>query len=994
MSINEQRSYTEYNVTVPTTDFVVGFDFMDEGIDIVQVTLNDVDPTTLGYTILQVNNTTYRFAPPVPEGIVRLSRVTDIDSMAHVFTEGAIFVSENMDDNFKQIRHAQQEVKDNFNKLSTDTYAIIGTLEDVSEDAQAAAAAAQEAADTANEAASQVSDKLSKSEIRKGALDWKQADTPYNVGYRVALNNGDIVRSTVPNNIVNPNVDMTGWVNANNGIDVNTIADLLAINSPQDGMRVFVKGYHAPTLFVEANPYKGGGTFVWDATSTATPNNGTVFAVNGIATGRWIRQLAGSELITPQMFGARADGVTDDYDAIMAAINSFKSGDVWSGRSGQTVFFPNGRYYLRDTIQLKTAVKLLGDQSAMGGVQAKVTLLFPNNKDGIVVNRYNTNGATGVMPAPVDNSGADGAIIEGITVSQLNNNRQYLRVIEFNQGNSTILTSGVKNFEVGDSISQYSGLYGENFTAIVTSRTTLTNLFITLTSVSGFALGETVVGQTSGASAKIVYVSSGQLAIGVNTVSGTFVANETIIGSTSSHSAIFSLSKNWTGFNAYGLSSITGALKNEDGNAKDKDAPNSGDHVLIKTGSYGTGIVLRARAQLESVAVTGWARYGIAVYGIADGANANNSIINKCSIIRCNLDGFYTRGGDSNACTITALNAASNGRYGVNDSSFLGNHYFSCHTASNGAGAYYSNATNNFSVFLGCYSEGDAQVQPFNVYTSKFGQYTTVIGGDHGAGINNSGNGNCSILAGQSLQVAGFKANNYSTDFSVGRDAALQIWSSGSQTMGIGNFVEHLIPQSNGGKDAQISGGKYGFIREDRNSSSYHIYALSNQIAGNTTLVVSGGGGGSGFSGYPVVTNGVITDILIKNSGSGYTAPLTITAQGTWAGLQATADVFNGKVVKVTVTNSPINLPPTDPVLALKVRETYTQAGADNIASLGTTSVRWKQGFINDLRLKPSASVTPAVNGELAFELTNDTTLKFKVKGSDGVVRSATLTLA
>ena len=120
MAINEERSYTEYNVEVPTTDFPIGFDTLDDGLDVVAVTLNDVDPTTLGYTVSQVNSTTYRFAPTVPSGVVRLTRITDIDQMAHVFTEGAIFISENMDGNFKQIRHAQQEVRDEFSQLRTD----------------------------------------------------------------------------------------------------------------------------------------------------------------------------------------------------------------------------------------------------------------------------------------------------------------------------------------------------------------------------------------------------------------------------------------------------------------------------------------------------------------------------------------------------------------------------------------------------------------------------------------------------------------------------------------------------------------------------------------------------------------------------------------------------------------------------------------------------------------------------------------------------------
>lgn len=40
------------------------------------------------------------------------------------------------------------------------------------------------------------------------------------------------------------------------------------------------------------------------------------------------------------------------------------------------------------------------------------------------------------------------------------------------------------------------------------------------------------------------------------------------------------------------------------------------------------------------------------------------------------------------------------------------------------------------------------------------------------------------------------------------------------------------------------------------------------------------------------------------------------------------------------------------------------------------------------------ASVAPMAIGEMVFQLTNDTTLVIKVKGSDGVIRSNTLTLA
>ena len=43
---------------------------------------------------------------------------------------------------------------------------------------------------------------------------------------------------------------------------------------------------------------------------------------------------------------------------------------------------------------------------------------------------------------------------------------------------------------------------------------------------------------------------------------------------------------------------------------------------------------------------------------------------------------------------------------------------------------------------------------------------------------------------------------------------------------------------------------------------------------------------------------------------------------------------------------------------------------------------------------QPPASITPASNGDLVVEATSNTTLTFKLKGTDGTVRTGTITLA
>ena len=128
--MNELKSYTEYAVSTPTADFVIGFDF-NYGEDAVNVTVDDVPATTAGYTVVYLNETTIRLSPSVPSGVVRLQRETDIDRTYHAYRAGAKFIAQTMDENFEQIRHSQQEVNDNFSSLEGRTSARLDTFTDL-----------------------------------------------------------------------------------------------------------------------------------------------------------------------------------------------------------------------------------------------------------------------------------------------------------------------------------------------------------------------------------------------------------------------------------------------------------------------------------------------------------------------------------------------------------------------------------------------------------------------------------------------------------------------------------------------------------------------------------------------------------------------------------------------------------------------------------------------------------------------------------------------
>ena len=133
MSFNEDVSFIEYMVDQPTQDFVINFDTIGGTADAVLITVDDVltDTPDSTYTSQQINLNTWRITPEVPAGSkVRLYRDTNLDHMLYVFTAGAKFTARNMDTNFKQVRYAQQEVRDDFSKLSQNTSSVLGTFSD------------------------------------------------------------------------------------------------------------------------------------------------------------------------------------------------------------------------------------------------------------------------------------------------------------------------------------------------------------------------------------------------------------------------------------------------------------------------------------------------------------------------------------------------------------------------------------------------------------------------------------------------------------------------------------------------------------------------------------------------------------------------------------------------------------------------------------------------------------------------------------------------
>lgn len=146
------------------------------------------------------------------------------------------------------------------------------------------------------------------------------------------------------------NPDMGAAMVARGVVAVDSIADLLALSEEQrkEGLRYLVKGYHVGSDV-------GGGEFYYDPARRQENDSGSV--LNG-----FVRIIAGH--VTPTMFGARGDGVTDDTDSINRAI-------ALAGQFGTVVFPDGGKSFLISS----ELVMLQGQQWEFEGGQRASKLL-------------------------------------------------------------------------------------------------------------------------------------------------------------------------------------------------------------------------------------------------------------------------------------------------------------------------------------------------------------------------------------------------------------------------------------------------------------------------------------------------------------------------------------------------------------------------------------------------------------------------------------------
>lgn len=125
------------------------------------------------------------------------------------------------------------------------------------------------------------------------------------IGGKVALGSGYIVRSTVANNTVDPNVDMTGWFRVDG---LFSFTKMVNIQNPKA----------KDTVFVDFGVITG--RYVYDPNQAVINNGGTI--ING-----WVL-IPENNTITPYHFGWTGNDLASDIEAFQKCFDAVKNGQT------------------------------------------------------------------------------------------------------------------------------------------------------------------------------------------------------------------------------------------------------------------------------------------------------------------------------------------------------------------------------------------------------------------------------------------------------------------------------------------------------------------------------------------------------------------------------------------------------------------------------------------------------------------------------------------
>ena len=281
------------------------------------------------------------------------------------------------------------------------------------------------------------------------------------------------------------------------------------------------------------------------------------------------------------------------------------------------------------------------------------------------------------------------------------------------------------------------------------------------------------------------------------------------------------------------------------------------------------GIHADTRFTVRNCVITYFGDCGINIIATAGGSpngNANNWRIDNVRSAENGVDGLFIDGADVNAGVAIRLDCSSNLRYGIFDSSFLGNTYIGCHTAGNGSAAYKTDNINARNVLLGCYSESG---QP----ASELIAPTLVLGGLHGADF--SAGTTAQLLSDNGLKAG--SGNVASPSLSFNTDKTSGFYPQGTATgqfnwasLGVlrGRFGNGWIKTTTDGTFYNSAGVYNEAVQSSTTLGSSYDYLKSTSYTGLGKVIICETTASTGFNLLTGVSSSNVTTFQVLGNGN------------------------------------------------------------------------------------------------------------------------------
>ena len=251
-----------------------------------------------------------------------------------------------------------------------------------------------------------------RSELLKqyATLPYESKTGGYALNERVQLATGDIVRSTIPSNVNNPNVDMTGW-ERKDSIIVKSISKLKLIR-PSNQATAYATSYKEGLTI-------GGGHFVCIKSNVLTENLTSVFrsSLVGYEEYFWVR--INFDALTPAMCGAVSG--QNCADAIERFFNTCGTGVKGSGEIGRTYLIERPLVcYFNSSTQIDMCKSTLKPSFTVpsGEVMATVEYKTKDSEylDDVVIEISNIAFDCSLVPLSIPTNGTNRRGISGLVV--------------------------------------------------------------------------------------------------------------------------------------------------------------------------------------------------------------------------------------------------------------------------------------------------------------------------------------------------------------------------------------------------------------------------------------------------------------------------------------------------------------------------------------------------------------------------------------------------